>query len=210
MISTKLPEDDPANECWAWKGEAEFYQEQAAVQAIEDGHRITPWTIIETTCKTVGCMNSKHMLFHAPKKLRYPHGICIYCGRTGGTRDHLMPRAISGEALRKHVLTVPCCGECNSLIGATVAYSITERRRIAHAGIRKKHRKKLAVHEYTEEEIQEFGHIIQAVIIAGKHNKQIILERLAWPADETYDIRYLEQSGIGDPYALGLITPTAQ
>jgi hypothetical protein len=119
-----------------------------------------------------------------------------------------MPKAISGIALRKYVLTVPSCGQCNSLISDTVAYSITERRRIAHAAIRKKYRKALNVYEYTDDEIKEFGHILQSVIIAGKHNKQLILDRLAWPNDETYDLRYLEQSGIGDPYALGLITST--
>lgn len=206
MIDTKLPNGDEINSCWAWKGDPKFHLEQAAVQAVEDGLHITPWTLIEVTCKTNLCMNTKHMKFHAPRKLYYPNRICIYCGRSGNTKDHLMPKAVSGLALRKYVLTVPACGECNNIINDTVAYSITERRRIAHAGIRKKYRKALNVHPYTDEEIEEFGHMLQTVILAGKHNKQLILERLSWPNDDTYDIRYLEQSGISDPYALGLIT----
>lgn len=203
MTSTNEPEETT---CWEWKGNPELHQEQAAVQAVEDGHHIMPWTTIETICETKHCLNTRHMLFHAPRKLHYPYGICIYCGRAGHTKDHLMPKSTSGSSLRKYVLTVPACGECNSLINDTVAFSITERRMVAHARMRKKHAKKLRAFDYSPEEIEEFGHTLKSVILSGQHDKRAILDRLAWPDDETYDPRYLDQSGIDDPHALGLVT----
>ena len=35
--------------------------------------------------------------------------------------------------------------------------------------------------------------------------RRSILDRLAWPPDPTYDERAFQQSGIPDPYALGLL-----
>ena len=117
-----------------------------------------------------------------------------------------MPKTVTGEAVRRKVLTVPACRECNSLINDSPVYSITERRSIAHKGIRRKYKKQLAVFDYSPEEISEFGHALRTAILAAKQNKEIILARLAWPEDTTYDMRYLGHSGIDDPYALGLIT----
>jgi len=191
--------------CLTWRGKPEHYQEQAAIAAVESGLSIMPWCWIETDCGDALCMEPGHMIIRRPQRLEYPYGLCIYCGEPGWTKDHLLPVGITGVALRKHVLTVPACGECNSLIGDTYATSITERRSIAKNGLRKKHWRKISSHEYSEEEIAEFGPGLRPTIIRAKQDRAAILVRLAFPDDSTYDLRYLGKSGIDDPYALGLI-----
>lgn len=150
-------------------------------------------------------MERRHFLIHSPTKLEYPHGICIYCGRPAGTRDHLLPVTNTGVALRRHVLTVPACGECNSIISDRYAPSITARRAVAKAGIRRKHRRKLDVYEYTDKEIEEFGPGLKPTILRAASEKQRVLDRLSYPDDLTFDLRYLGKSGIDDPYAMGLL-----
>lgn len=191
--------------CWKWKGDAAHYQEQAAMAAIEEGVTVMPWCWIEPSCGTKYCMEPTHLSVHAPAKIAYPYGICIYCGRAGWTRDHLLPTEATGRALRKHVLTVPACGECNSFISDRYATSITERRAIAKAGIRKKYRRKLYVHEFTEDELAEFGPGLRPTILRARSDRQAVIDRLEFPEDPTFDLRYLGMSGIDDPYALGLL-----
>lgn len=179
------------------------------MSAIEAGITVMPWCWIETTCRTRLCMDPAHILVHAPAKIMYPYGLCIYCGTPGWTKDHLLPVGLTGRAVRKHVLTVPACGECNSLIGASYAPSITERREIAKAGIRRKYGRKLSAHEYSNEEMEEFGPGLRPTILRARSDKQAIVERLEFPADPTFDLRYLGMSGIDDPYALGLLRSAA-
>lgn len=195
--------DEP--KCLPWRGKPEHYQEQAAIAAVEGGIGIMPWCWIETDCGNPLCIESTHLLIRRPQRLEYPYAICVYCGQAAWTKDHLLPVGATGVALRRHVLTVPACSECNTLIGASYAPSITERRAIAKAKLRKKHWKKITAYEYSDEEIREFGPGLRPTIIRAKAEKEAILERLAFPEDMTFDLRYLGKSGIDDPYALGLL-----
>ena len=197
----KSEEEKP---CLLWRGKPEHYQEQAAIAAVEGGITIMPWCWMESRCGEL-CIEPTHLLVHRPQSLEYPYGICIYCGGPGWTKDHLLPIGTTGAALRRHIITVPACGECNSLIGAAHAPSITERRAIAKAKLRKKHWKKITAYEYTDEEIDEFGPGLRPTLIRARQDRSATLERLSWPDDITYDLRYLGKSGIEDPYALGLL-----
>jgi len=179
------------DECWKWRGTPEHYQEQAAIAAIEAGVTIMPWCWIEAGCGTELCMEPRHLLVHAPERLEYPNRICIYCGRGGFTRDHLMPVRVTGDAARKHVLTVPACGECNSIISDKPVSSITGRRAIAKAGLRKKYKRILRAHEYSDEEIEEFGPGLRPTILRARAEKADVQERLDFAKDHAYDLRYL-------------------
>ena len=50
-----------------------------------------------------------------PKKIRRPPPICIYCGKSASTRDHVPPQAIFVELRRPDLITVPSCETCNIL-----------------------------------------------------------------------------------------------
>jgi hypothetical protein len=116
----------------------------------------------------------------------------------GWTKDHLLPRNWSGEGLRRYVVTVPACGECNSLIGATLLPTITARREYAQKRLRVKHAKILRRADYSESELEEFGWTLRTSVIAGMAEKGQLLERLAWPADVAYDFRAMDKSDL-DP-----------
>lgn len=190
--------------CSIWQGNPVHYQEQAALVLLEHGVQFYPWSWVTTTCDE-HCLTRAHLELNVPRRLRYPRGVCVYCGQRGSTRDHLIPRGISGQSQRKSVLTVPACGECNSLIGAATLFSITERREFAQAKLRKKRAKVLRRVEYTRAELAEFGPGLRPAIIDGLIEKHHLARRLHWPLDPSFDLRALQRSGIEDPYAFGLL-----
>lgn len=192
------------DECSIWQGKESDYQEQAGLVLVESGSRFFAWCWVTSHCGNP-CLNVDHLAVNYPQRLSYPHRVCVYCGQIAGTRDHLVPRSISGETWRRSVLTVPACGECNSLIGAVALYSITERREYAHNRLRVKRAKILLTIEYTREELDEFGPGLRPAIVAAMVEKRKVLDRLRWPTDPAYDLRALQKSGIEDPYIFGLL-----
>ncbi|HKU31185.1 MAG TPA: hypothetical protein VJQ60_11915 [Arthrobacter sp.] len=191
-------------EAW-WHGDPAKYQKEAAMAAVAGGITVSPWNWIESTCGNAMCLEPKHMILRKPQRLLYPSGVCVYCGEYADTRDHLLPVTYTGAAVRRHVLTVPACRQCNSLIGDAYAPSITERRAIAHNGLRRKYFKLLQSYDFTDEELEDFGHAMKSSVIRAGQEKQTLLRRLEFPGGIDYDIHYLSSSGIEDPYAFGLI-----
>lgn len=177
------------------------YQLQAreSVQGFT-GEHVPPLHRFAWTCETNWCLTVEHLEEHQPKRLNYPSNVCIYCGLPGYTKDHLVPRPWSGDAERKFVATVPACGECNSMIGDTVAPTIRERREIAHQRIERKYRKFLNMPEH---DLSEYGPSLRAFLEQSLRTRDYIRERLAWPSDPFYDARALETSDLEcDPYAV--------
>ena len=192
--------------CEPFQGRPYDYQE-AASQAhwVETGLPGQKWRWITTTCATEHCLTVDHMVLNEPIKLSYPAYVCIYCGQAGGTRDHLMPKHFTGKAARTSVITVPCCSNCNNLLSDTLTESITERRELAHLRIRRRNKRTLNQPELTPAEMRQFGHNLRTYIKDARTKKDILLDRLAWPHDENYDLRACQKSGIDDPYAIGLL-----
>lgn len=157
------------------------------------------------TCGTQKCLTFTHLAWKAPKRLEYPAGVCIYCGLLASTEDHLLPRTWTGETVRRHVLTVPACLECNSCIGDRYLPSITRRRAEAQLHIAKKCRKVLAMPEWTPEALAELGKTLRSLVERGLHEQKLARARLAWPEDPDYDLRVTHLSGIENPYEIGLL-----
>lgn len=192
--------------CYAYEGRSHGYQAEAAhAYYVEMSIAPSTWEWITTTCRTAGCLNPNHMQIAAPRRLAYPAYICIYCGRSGYTVDHLLPRRLGGEAKRAYVVTVPACGTCNSLLNDTLTWSITERRAICHARLRRKYRKILNHFEYAESDLKEYGPTLRKAIVRGMEDKAEVMRMLDWPTDPLYDDRACEKAGIEDPYEVGLI-----
>lgn len=157
------------------------------------------------TCSTPMCLYLKHLAWQSPNKLAYPPGVCVYCGLLADTRDHLLPRTWTGEATRKHVLTVPACQQCNSTIADRYLPSITARRRQAQQHIAHKYAALLKMPEWTSEDIAAMGKTLRSTIERGVFDRDLTRARLAWPEDPDYDLRAMQISGIENPYQLGLI-----
>lgn len=196
------------NTCEPFEGRPIKYQAEAAhLMWVETGQQPASWAWIDTTCGTA-CLNVDHMTMQAPRQLAYPRRVCIYCGRSAGTVDHLLPRQWSGEAKRTYVATVPACGTCNNALNDTLTWSITERRMICHYRLRRKFRKALSVVEYGPSDVAKFEGALRKEVLDGMARKRIIDAMLAWPEhDPGYDLRACQKSGIEDPYAVGLIIP---
>lgn len=193
-----------------WQGDIKHFQREAAFELSLTGLDPDPWDWITPTCGQTLCINPEHLQVRGNVKLAYPHGICIYCGRRGSTKDHLLPRDWTGDAKRHFVATVPACGTCNSLLGRVLTWSITERRAIAHERLRRHYRKILGQVDFTPEQVNEFGPGIRPDIIQGIENKKHVKEMLEFPTDPEYDARALQKSGLEDPWAMGLILPDDQ
>ena len=201
---------DP-NACIPFDGREHRYQAEAAqAYYVETAMVPATWEWITTTCGTKACLNTDHLRFVGPRTLAYPKYVCIYCGRSAYTKDHLLPRHQTGKAKRGFVAVVPACGTCNSVIGDTLTWSITERRAICHARLRRKYRRVLSHVEYGPADLREFGPTLRKAVIEGMEQKPAVMAMLSWPYDSEYDLRALEKSGIDNPYAIGLLIDQAE
>lgn len=169
--------------CEPWGGHPRLCQEQAHGSLRSDGYR--------------------HLETHAPRRIEYPAGICVYCGELGGSKDHLLPKPWTGLARRQWIATVPACIECNSVISDFGAFSIGERREYAHRKLRIRYAKVLRIR--SEIQTAGMGHALRAHCRKGIAEKEALLRRLEWPADPTYDERAFQRSGIAEPADLGLL-----
>lgn len=154
-------------------------------------------------CETEMCTEVEHLSVVFATRLAYPANVCVYCGNSGYTKDHILPRTWSGEAARRGVFTVPACGECNSAISDAYAPSITLRRDIAHRFLRKRYRSTINMIDPTPAELDEYGPGLRAYLVNQMAEREIIRDRLAWPP-VGYDERAAEHSGI-DPWESGLL-----
>lgn len=200
-----MQEPTVKTDCDIYKGPKKLYQNFAA-NILESVGRPQPhWAWVTQNCGNETCLAPEHLIGHAPVSLAYPRGLCIYCGKPGFTRDHLLPRRWSGDAKRHFVVIVPACGTCNTVLNDTLTWSITERRALCHARLRRKYAKILRIPDWSEEELREFGSDMRGYIEDGMAKKQEVLEMLDWPTDPSFDARALGHSGIENPYTIGLL-----
>jgi hypothetical protein len=117
----------------------------------------------------------------------YPSDSCVYCGEVATSRDHLIPRAFSGESERAIVPVVPACLECNSTLGARYMPDVIERREYLHARYRVKYRKYMRRVMWGPSDMQQFGPQMRTVISKGMAEHERLMRRLSWPSSPTYD-----------------------
>ena len=117
----------------------------------------------------------------------YPPYLCVYCGETADTVDHLFPRGWSGDTTRKLVPVVPACRECNSTLQAIFLPSVEDRRAYIHRRYRVKYRRALQMLYRTEEGLAEFGPNLRLLISKLQDKHDAVMNRLNWPHDPNYD-----------------------
>lgn len=107
-----------------------------------------------------------------------PPDFCAYCGAPAGTVDHVPPRTAAGNGA-KHWL-VPCCSECNSLLGARPLYTVEERQHFLAGAIRRRYEKVLRVPRWTAEELSEVGPSLRMSILSTQALSDAVRARLAF------------------------------
>jgi hypothetical protein len=118
-------------------------------------------------------------------------GWCYYCGWPADSVDHVIPLSFRNslvslepdfrkDLLRRRTLTVQCCRECNSLLGATYQETLEERKHFLKGRIRCHYRKALKVADFTEKELEQFGPTLRREVESAIVLKDAIKARLAW------------------------------
>ena len=188
-------------ECATWQGKTEDYQYQAAIRLPD---HLAPSALgwVTPDCDTTMCLT--HLRVEEPRVLRYPHRICIYCGRHAATKDHLLPENWTGPGARRFVATVPACGTCNSVISDAITRTITERRDLCHRRLRRRFKKVLSTVDQSAEELEELGPSLRSYIESEMDKKSEVLRMLSWPEDPAFDHRALAASGV-DASVSGLL-----
>lgn len=121
---------------------------------------------------------------------------CFYCGDTALelTRDHVRPVSYNSPARHYNPKdVVPCCSECNTLLGNYPAFTVEERAEVLIEKISKKYKKVLAC-SWTQEELDQgdFGRYMRSKIQANVNMKSWVvnrLENLSKTAVSMYDRR---------------------
>jgi hypothetical protein len=192
--------------CKPWDGRPADYGTQAVIAAQNRLGRALPWVNAEPVCGTPLCLTDAHLALQIPRRIAYPAGVCVYCGMPAYTRDHLLPRPATGDALRRFVAVVPSCGECNTAINDRGSHRITERRELAHEHIARKYRKFLELPDrWPPSELRQLGPILRKSVRDGIAKGVVAQARLAWPDEIDYDRRAFEKSGFDDPVAMDLL-----
>lgn len=197
--TTEPPPGNPGG-CDPWRGPREWFQYEARKVLLADRHL---W--LTNCCNTSMCLTGTHLVTLRPEPLDYMSGICVYCGLSADTKDHLIPRGWSGDTSRSFVLTVPACRQCNSFIGDKWAPTITERRVVAQKRIKSKYRDALRVHRFSIADLEEMGPNLRSMVDAKYAIAEVVRSRLAWPPYEDYDFGACMRAGFPDPYEAGLL-----
>jgi hypothetical protein len=188
-----------------WKGNPRQYQLEAQGRYAEHHAKaVLPWSWVTTGCGVDQCLNPECMTLHAARKIRYPWGLCVYCGQSAATKDHLLPRPATGDTLRHLVAVVPACGNCNSRISDHPSPNVAERRKVAQLSIERSHKRLLLRGIRGPAELRELGPLLRSTAVKNNRLYEVVRSRLAWPDDPFYDLRAFEKSGIPDPVALGM------
>jgi len=115
---------------------------------------------------------------------------CYYCGLPATSKDHAVPRALlraladDPDALR-HIMwnrreTVPCCRECNCLLGVSVQNTLEERKAFLKERLRRRYTRFLSIPDWSEEELFEMSGRLRRYVVSGLKKKAVALARLRW------------------------------
>lgn len=120
--------------------------------------------------------------------LRYEHFTpsdgdftCFYCGVPSDSIDHQPPLSHIDTAHEDdEVVTVPCCRECNVVIGPKYTPTLFERHRLLKLLLEKRYWKVLIMPEWNEDDIGKLGIGLREFMNQSARHKLAIEIRLAY------------------------------
>jgi hypothetical protein len=114
---------------------------------------------------------------------------CYYCGMMASGVDHVIPLVVwkqlghlkpIEEILAGRILSVPCCRECNLLLGASIQDTLVQRKAELKRRLKQRYTKFLRMPTWTDEEIMVMSFRLQEFIRRGEKIKLRTLQRLRW------------------------------
>ena len=105
---------------------------------------------------------------------------CFYCGdNTQITRDHVIPISVSSNKRTYNYRdTVPCCLECNLLLGAKSIFTVEDRAAYLADKLARRYKKVLNAGEFTIEDMLEFGVNLRSMVSANLNLKEYVVQRI--------------------------------
>lgn len=108
---------------------------------------------------------------------------CTYCGAPADTVDHVTPISYNYTARSKNAKhmggeRVPCCRECNGLLGAKALFSVPERAQEVAECLERRYRKEINAPIWEEKDLIKLGDSLQKQIRAKQYLRLEALERI--------------------------------
>ena len=116
---------------------------------------------------------------------------CLYCGEPASSSDHVFPLSLcervelddpsTRRALRRGLVIVPSCAECNSIARDEAFISILEKRAHIQKRLAQKYRRDIKACEWTHDEIKELGPSLRSHILSDIASSYRAQRRVSWP-----------------------------
>ena len=106
---------------------------------------------------------------------------CFYCGDNSSmiTRDHVIP--ISYQSVTRSYNprdTVPCCAQCNSLLGNKPLFTVEDRAAYLADRLARKYSRAMTSGAFTQTEIDDFGDRLKSMVVANINLKSFVISRI--------------------------------
>jgi hypothetical protein len=111
---------------------------------------------------------------------------CFYCGTVAGTYDHQPPISLFADYVESgenfEAVKVPCCGQCNSLLGASGTKTLEERFSLLKKLFFRKFKKKiLSLSTWSASELEELGPGLRSKVESGLIESRGYILRYTYP-----------------------------
>jgi hypothetical protein len=113
-------------------------------------------------------------------------GRCYYCGDPATSIDHVVPQSMlqtlrllgddeATAVLARHgrVMLVPCCRECNSILGNKYFDTLRKRKEHLKRRLRERNRKLLSMPPWTDRELGDLRGRLRDYVIASQVKREI-------------------------------------
>ena len=110
------------------------------------------------------------------KSIEVDYAICTYCGSVATTVDHVPPRALRG--LNVEHLLLPCCLECNVLLGSFIGLNVKDRKRFLLKKYKNRYARLLKTPDWTAEELLQVGENLRSSITQALLSKREVNAKL--------------------------------
>lgn len=115
------------------------------------------------------------------------YGRCFYCGEPSIGVDHIPPLVIVSKLgydecvkLGAEFVLVPCCSECNSILGDLFLLNHIEREQHIRSELKRRYGKLAARTPWLTHEIDNLGYNLQSAVLAGENERRRAVSRLHW------------------------------
>ena len=107
--------------------------------------------------------------------------ICSYCGEYAETYDHVIPISYKHVSRRLEVgnrEAIPCCRECNSLLGNVFLHTVSYRAEYLIKKYKRRYSKIIKTPNWDMDELEDMGEGMRKSILARMDMRDILIERL--------------------------------